>query len=63
MKKYPGPKCEVKQKSNGYNWCTGEDVELVQLKSGHNVYQGKKVSMCKGCRKFHNGGFKIIYPE
>ena len=42
------------------DWCCNTDIKRVQLKNGTNLYEGKKVWMCKECRKANNGSFKII---
>ena len=45
------------------DWCCNTDIKRVQLKNGTNLYEGKKVWMCKECRKANNGSFKIISGE
>lgn len=53
--------CEEKS-----SWCTNEDVKLCQMKSrsnimhGGNTYDGVKKMMCRECRKFQNGQFKLV---
>ncbi len=45
------------------DYCDGEDVRSVRLKSGINVFKGDVVRMCSGCRRSNNGGFKFLEKE
>jgi len=48
------------------NWCNNEDVKLVQLRDqtsgakGTNTFNGKKLYMCKACRKSNQGMIKFV---
>lgn len=51
-------KCQEKSK-----YCNNEDVRLCQMKSASrpvNVYEGKKVYMCKECRAMQQGQYKFV---
>lgn len=55
--------CEEKSQ-----FCTGQDLRLVQMKSNRggitrgNIYAGRILIMCKGCRFGQNGQFKYVTP-
>lgn len=53
--------CEEKSR-----FCDGLEVKMVRMKSNKggitrgNVYEGKVLAMCKGCRSSQNGQFKYV---
>ena len=52
-------KCQNKRMND---WCDNKDVQTViwKIQSRPQLYGGKSMAMCKGCRKANNGQIKLL---
>ncbi len=51
-------RCQTSKR--GKELCNKKDIRYIQMKSGHNVYEGEVLLSCEGCRSLLNGGYKFV---